>query len=335
MLTNKIKIIITTFIVIFIFAVITGLHLLNSPLISKEQVEISFTFKAGASVTQLANDLKTQQGLKHTSLLVFLSKITGTSTQLKAGKYVITHQTTLWQLWSQLKKGPINPYSFTIVEGWTFHNLLDALNNNPDIIHTINNFTDSDIMKLIGHEGEIPEGRFFPDTYKFPQDSKDLDILLRAYLLMEIKLNQAWIARDFNIPYSCPYKALIAASVIEKEAYIPSELVVISGVIARRLQQNMYLQLDPTIIYGLGANYSGHLTNKDLQINTPYNTYLHKQLPPTPICSPGEKAIYAAMHPDHSTFLYYVAKGDGSHEFSSTLEEHNFAVKKYQLGKTP
>ena len=316
-----------------VLPIITCFHFLTSPLITKDQPETSFIFKTGTPVNQLAYDLQAQQVLKHPRLLILLSTFTGTSNKLKAGKYDITHQTSIWRLWVQLKKGPVNPYSFTIIEGWTFRNLLDALANNPDIIHTINDFTASDIMKAIGHEGEIPEGRFFPDTYRFSHGTKDIDILLRAYLLMEIKLNQAWLARDPNIPYSCPYKALIAASIIEKEASIPTELPIVAGVIARRLQQNMYLQVDPTVIYGLGEKYTGRLTTKDLQTKTPYNTYLHKGLPPTPICAPGAKAIYAAMQPDHSTFLYYVSKGDGSHEFSSTLEEHNLAVKKYLLDK--
>jgi UPF0755 protein len=332
LIPNKAKIIIA---IIALLLIIGAIYLLTSPIISKEQPETSFIFKSGASVIQLADDLYAQKILKHPRLLVFFSTITGTSKQLKAGKYYINNKTTLWQLWLQLKKGPLTPYSFTIIEGWTFHNLLDALAHNPDIIHTIDGISDHKIMKLIGREGEIPEGRFFPDTYKFSQDTKDIDILLRAYSLMETKLNQAWSMRYSNVPYNCPYKALIVASIIEKESALPTELSIISGVISRRLQQGMYLQLDPTVIYGLGARYSDHLTIKDLQTNTTYNTYLHKGLPSTPISLPGEKAIYAALHPDNSTILYYVSKSDGSHEFSSTLKEHNLAVKKYQLDKTP
>jgi len=328
MLIIKNKIVIITAIIALLLIPI--FLVLNAPLISKEQSEISFNFESGTSLTQLANNLYSQQALKYPQVLIFLAHITGTSTQLKAGKYDINHKTTLWQLWLQLKKGPIKPYSLTIVEGWTFLNLVEALNNNSEIIHTINGLSSNEIMQQIGHEGEIPEGRFFPDTYTFSRDTKDTDILLQAYSLMTIKLNKAWAARDPNIPYSCPYKALIAASLIEKESFLPNELSIISGVIIRRLQKNMYLQIDPTVIYGLGSKYTGHLTIKDLQLNTPYNTYMHKYLPPTPICAPGEKAIYAAMHPDSSAFLYYVAKGDGSHEFSSTLEEHNLAVKKYR-----
>jgi UPF0755 protein len=333
MFISKSKLVIGILIIVILVPLITCFQLLTSPLIAKEQPETSFVFKTGTPVKQLAYALQAQQVLKYPRLLILLSTMTGTSNKLKAGEYDITHQTSTWQLWLQLKRGPVTPYSFTIIEGWTFQNLLDALAKNPDIIHTIKDLTVSDVMKAIDHEGEIPEGRFFPDTYKFSHDTKDIDILLRAYLLMEIKLNQAWLARDPNTPYSCPYKALIAASIIEKEASVPAELPIVAGVIARRLQQNMYLQVDPTVIYGLGTKYSGRLTSKDLQTNTPYNTYLHKNLPPTPICAPGAKAIYAAMQPDNSAFLYYVSKGDGSHEFSSTLEEHNLAVKKYLLDK--
>lgn len=330
MFTSKIKITVTLFIILIVFPVGATWWLFNTPLISKQQTEITFTFTPGSSVTKLANELHRQGILKHPSLLIFLSNLTKTSKYLQAGEYSINHRTTLWQLWLQLKKGQVVLYSFVIVEGWTFDKLITTLENDPNITHTLIGLNSNEIMKLIGHEGEIPEGRFFPETYKFPRNTKDTDILIMSYLLMEIKLNQAWMARAPEAPYNCPYKALIAASIIEKEASRPEELAIISGVIVRRLQQDMYLQMDPTVIYGLGTKYSGNLTINDLQLDTVYNTYLHKSLPPTPICLPGEKAIYAAMHPDKSNLLYFVAKGDGSHEFSSTLEEHNLAVQKYR-----
>lgn len=333
MLTPKIKITITLFLILIVLSAGIVLWLLNTPLISKQQTEVIFTFAPGTSVTKLANELSSQGVLKHPSLLILLSNLTKTSTHLQAGEYRVNHKTTLWQLWSQLKKGQVVLYSFVIVEGWTFDKLITALKNNPNITHTLTELTESEIMKFIGHEGEIPEGRFFPETFKFPHNTKDTDILIMSYLLMEIKLNELWMERAPNTPYNCPYKALIAASIIEKEASRPEELSIISGVIARRLRQDMYLQMDPTIIYGLGAKYNGSLTLNDLQTDSPYNTYLHKSLPPTPICSPSEKAIYAALHPDKSDILYYVAKGDGSHEFSPTLEEHNLAVQKYRLDK--
>lgn len=325
---SKLKITIILFIVLSINIV---LWLLNSSLLTKQQPETIFTFAPGTSVTKLAYELHNNGVLKHPSLLILLSKVTKTSNHLQAGEYRITHKTTLWQLWLQLKNGRVALYSFTIVEGWTFNKLITALEDNPNIIHTLTNLNNDEIMKLIGHEGEIPEGRFLPETYKFPHNTKDTDILLFAYSLMATKLNQMWETRAANLPYDCPYKALIAASIIEKETSHAQEATIISGVIARRLEKNMYLQMDPTVIYGLGANYKGSLTAKDLTTDTAYNTYVHKSLPPTPVCLPGEISLYAALHPDNSNILYYVAKGDGSHEFSSTLEEHNLAIKKYQL----
>ncbi|MCK4609255.1 MAG: endolytic transglycosylase MltG, partial [Gammaproteobacteria bacterium] len=243
--------------------------------------------------------------------------------------------TTPIQLLNKLVSGDVILRSFTIVDGWTFHDMINALEQNPSIVHTLKGLTDPQIMQKIGVPGEIPEGRFYPDTYKFSGGVKDVDILRSAYKLMQSKLNAAWNNRAADAPYSCQYKALIAASIIEKEAAVPSERPIISGVIKRRLKKNMYLQMDPTVIYGLGDSYKGDLTVKDLRRNTPYNTYLHKRLPPTPICIPSIDAFEAALHPQAGKELYFVAKGDGTHEFSATLKEQDAAIRKYQLKKNP
>ena len=186
-------------------------------------------------------------------------------------------------------------------------------------------------MARHGHPDEHPEGRFLPETYQFPRGSTDLEFLRRAYLGMEQALAEAWERRAKDLPLDSPYEALILASIVEKETGLASERARIAGVFVRRLKRGMRLQTDPTVIYGLGEGFDGNLRRKDLRTDTAYNTYTRQGLPPTPICLPGLDAIEAVLHPDEGNSLYFVARGDGSHEFSDTLKAHNRAVRKYQL----
>jgi UPF0755 protein len=186
-------------------------------------------------------------------------------------------------------------------------------------------------MVRLGLAGEHPEGRFFPDTYYYTRGMSDVQLLQRAYQTMTQFLARAWQERDPDLPYQKPYEALIMASIIEKETGAPDERRQIAGVFVRRLQKHMRLQTDPTVIYGIGADFDGNLRRRDLTTDTPYNTYRRRGLPPSPIAMPGAEAIIAALHPDDSDKLYFVARGDGSHYFSATIEEHNRAVRKYQL----
>jgi len=227
----------------------------------------------------------------------------------------------------------VHHHTVTLVEGWTFRQVLAELERHPDITATLAGKNDREIMALIGSEHEHPEGRFFPDTYFFTKGTTDLAILKRAYRRMQAVLDAQWSSRAKGLPLRTPYDALILASIIEKETGRADERTIIAGVFTRRLGQGMPLQTDPTIIYGMGEAFDGNIRRKDLVANTPYNTYLHAGLPPTPIAMPGAASIYAALHPNDDSSLYFVSRGDGTHVFSKTVKEHNRAVDLYQRKK--
>ncbi|KJS28084.1 MAG: aminodeoxychorismate lyase, partial [Pseudomonas sp. BRH_c35] len=203
--------------------------------------------------------------------------------------------------------------------------------NQPKLEQTLDGLTDAEIMSRIGASGQHPEGRFFPDTYRFTRGTSDADLLRRAYARLEQVLEEEWQQRAEGLPYKDAYQALIMASIIEKETGVPGERGEIAGVFVRRLARGMLLQTDPTVIYGMGEKYKGRITRTDLRTPTPYNTYTNAGLPPTPIAMVGREAIHAALHPADGTSLYFVARGDGSHVFSDTLNQHNRAVREYQL----
>jgi UPF0755 protein len=304
---------------------------LSTPL-SKTQ-SIHYLFQQGASVHRLVDDLHKQGFLKHPNLFLFLAYSKGATNKLKAGEYVFLPGTTPKQLLEKMLLGNVIFHRFTIVEGWTFQQLKTALDALPFVEHTLDHVSTEQILTTLGLPPQNPEGLFLPATYYFSLGKKDSDLLKWSYQLLEKKLNHAWQARDPNLPYRTPYDALIAASLVEKETAIAQERPMIAGVIARRLQKGIPLQIDASIVYGLGDLYAGKLNIEDLRKDTLYNTYIRKGLPPTPIAIPSLKSIDAVLHPDHSQNLYFVAKGDGSHQFSNTLIAHNLAVQVYQLDK--
>lgn len=306
---------------------------LNTPLVTAEGSPVTFLFAQGTSAKKVAYSLKKQHLLKRPMFFILYVRLSNAEYNLKAGEYVIEPGMTVGRLIQKMVKGDALHHAFTIVEGWTFNHIIAALNDNQYITHTIQKLNISQIMEKIGHPGELPEGRFAPDTYLFSGDISDIDILVNAYQLMQKNLQKSWDHRAKDILYHCPYEALIVASLIEKETAWVQEKPIISDIILRRLAKGMLLQLDPAVIYGLGKKFSGKLSKTDLLKDTPYNTYLHKELPPTPISMPGKESIEAALHPEASTFWYYVAKGDGTHKFSSSLKEQNKAIKKYLLQK--
>ncbi|MCW5583083.1 MAG: endolytic transglycosylase MltG, partial [Gammaproteobacteria bacterium] len=216
---------------------------------------------------------------------------------------------------------------FTIVPCWSFKQLRDELLKTEELRHLSAHFNDKQIMERLGYPGLSPEGEFYPDTYYYTKGDIDWVILKRAFHLMQSILQQAWQNRSPNLPYKNSYEALIVASMVEKEGYLNSERPVIASVLINRLNKNMLLQIDATVIYGLGSRYNGKIYKTDLLEDTVYNTYVHKGLPPTPIAMPGFVSIQSAMHPQQTDYYYYVAKGDGSHHFSTSLEEHNAAVQ--------
>jgi UPF0755 protein len=260
-----------------------------------------------------------------------LGRWTGQAGKIQAGEYRILPGTSPRELLEQLVEGRVIDYSITLVEGRTFSQMMAAVRGHPALDQTLAGLASEQIMERLGHPGEHPEGRFFPDTYHFPRGTSDQNLLKRAYDQMVLLLDQEWPQRAPNLPLETAYQALVLASIVERETALPSERPEIAGVLIRRLQRGMRLQTDPTVIYGMGDAFAGNLTRRDLKRDTPYNTYVHAGLTPTPICMPGGDSVRAALHPAPGDSLYFVARGDGSHEFSATLAAHNRAVRTYQL----
>ncbi|HEX7338561.1 MAG TPA: endolytic transglycosylase MltG [Rhodanobacteraceae bacterium] len=253
--------------------------------------------------------------------------------RLHAGEYALAPGMTPSTLLHDMATGKVVQHDITLVDGWTFKQVRAALAKAPELVHDSAGLSDAQIMQKIGAGDEQPEGRFLPETYAYVRGDTDLDVLKRAWQAMHKELASQWAKRAADLPLKTPYQALILASLIEKETAQPDERARIAGVFVRRLKIGMPLQTDPTVIYGLGDKYNGDITFKDLRTDTPYNTYLHKGLPPTPIAMPGAPAIHAALHPAEGKALYFVARGDGSgrHVFSDTLAQQNRAVACYQL----
>ncbi len=250
---------------------------------------------------------------------------------LHTGEYRMTPGMTVNDLFDVWQRGEVVQYSLTLVEGWNFRQVRAALARQEKLEQTLGGLSDSDVMARIGHPKAFPEGRFFPDTYKYVRGMSDVELLQQAYARLEEVLASEWAERAASAPYSEPYQALIMASLVEKETGVPQERGEIAGVFVRRLKAGMLLQTDPTVIYGMGERYNGKLTRADLREPTAYNTYVIAGMPPTPIAMVGREAIHAALNPVPGSSLYFVARGDGSHVFSDDLDAHNNAVREYQL----
>lgn len=250
---------------------------------------------------------------------------------LHKGEYRMQPGMTVEGLIDLWKRGEIVQYSLTLVEGWNFHQVRQALAKEEKLEQTLDGLSDSQVMEKIGHNGIFPEGRFFPDTYRYVRGMTDVELLKKAYDRLDEVLAKEWGQRSADLPYKEPYQALIMASLVEKETGVPQERGQIAGVFVRRMAMGMLLQTDPTVIYGLGDRYNGKLTRAHLREETPYNTYMISGLPPTPIAMVGREAIHAALNPVAGTSLYFVARGDGSHVFSDDLDAHNNAVREFQL----
>lgn len=253
--------------------------------------------------------------------------------RIKAGEYRITPGTRPADFLSDVMAGRVVQHAFTIVEGWTFTDLRRALAAEDRLLHALEGLDARDVMVRLDRPGAHPEGRFLPETYHYTLGTPDIEILRRANAALEKALDAAWTERDTGLPYGSPDEVLVMASIIEKETAVPEERGRIAGVFVRRLERGMRLQTDPTVIYGLGDGFDGNLRRDDLRRDTPYNTYTRGGLPPTPIALPGRASLQAAVHPADGTALYFVSRGDGSHVFSDTLEEHNRAVARYQLSR--
>jgi len=258
-------------------------------------------------------------------------RLHGRHPKIKAGVYDIPPRASAAQIFRLLEQGAVVLEQLTVVEGATFAELRHSLEHHPAVVSLLRGKSDADVMTAIGHGGEPSEGRFFPDTYRFAARTPDIEILKLAYGGMQRVLEEAWNQRRDNLPIHTPNEALTLASIVEKETGLASERARIAGVFIARLRIGMRLQSDPTVIYGIGAKYDGDIRTRDLSADTPYNTYTRAGLPPTPIALPGRESVFAAVQPDETGELFFVATGDGSgaHYFSKTLEEHNQAVKRY------
>jgi UPF0755 protein len=265
-----------------------------------------------------------------------MARLTGKGTRIKAGSYEIAKGITPWAILQKITLGDVMLREVLFVEGWTFAQMRAALDAIGDLRHDTNGMSDTDIMARLGAPAGTPaEGQFFPDTYLFAKGESDIRILSRAHRLMQKKLEQSWQARAEGLPYKTAYEALILASIVEKETGEPSERPTIAGVFGNRLRIGMRLQTDPTVIYGMGARYKGNIRKADLETDTIFNTYTRAGLPPHPIAMPGLAALRAVANPAKTDALYFVSRGDGSHQFSRTLDEHNKAVTRYQKKGRP
>nr|WP_272969299.1 endolytic transglycosylase MltG [Pseudomonas sp. SWRI51] len=286
---------------------------------------------AGATPNRMFYRMQTDGLLDDAVWLRLYWRFNMAGTPLHTGEYRITPGMTVGQLFDAWRRGDVVQYNITLVEGWTFRQVRAAVAKHEKLGHTIDGLSDAEVMDKLGHTGVHPEGRFFPDTYRFVRGMSDVELLQQAYMRLDEVLAKEWAARSEGLPYRDPYQALIMASLVEKETGVPQERGQIAGVFVRRLRLGMMLQTDPTVIYGMGERYNGRITRADLRAPTPYNTYTMSGLPPTPIAMVGREAIHAALNPSDGTSLYFVARGDGSHVFSDDLDDHNSAVREFQL----
>jgi len=293
-----------------------------------EQVEISVP--EGASLRGAAARAVAGGVLTRPALLAWYFRLAGRGQTIKPGEYAVTRGMTPADLLGRLVRGERITLPVTLVEGWTFRQVRQALNQAQSLKHESADMTDAQIMQALGRPGLPPEGRFFPDTYRYAKNSGDLGVLRQSMQLMDQRLAIAWAARAPGLPLQTPEQALILASIIEKETGLPQDRADIAAVFLNRLRLGMKLQTDPTVIYGLGDKFDGALRRSHLDTDTPYNTYTRAGLPPTPIAMPGMASLLAAVQPSDSKALYFVARGDGSSQFSGSLDEHNRAVSRYR-----
>ena len=260
-----------------------------------------------------------------------LARALGRERDIKAGNYQLLKPVAPLELLEKLTRGDVTQAEVRLIEGWTFSQFRDALDNSPNLRHDTAGLDDREVLVRMQANETHPEGLFFPDTYLFSRGSSDVAVLRRAYRAMQRHLTAEWQARQADAPYASPYEALVMASIIEKETGKSGERDLIGGVLVNRLRIGMRLQADPTVIYGLGSSFDGNLKKVHLLQDNAYNSYTRVGLPPTPIAMPGLASLRSAMQPGATNAMYYVSKGDGSSQFSRTLEEHNRAVSKYQL----
>lgn len=307
----------------------------------------SFTIERGWSARRVARELETAGLIDKRHWFDVYVRLEDRGGDIRTGEYELSGVVTVPLLLDIFEKGQTVQYSHTLIEGSNWREAIARLSADDTLVHTLGHtagtgdvgplgksLSDADgtaIMAAIGRPDRHPEGQFFADTYRFPRGTTDVEYLARAKATMDAVLEDEWAARADDLPLESPYEALILASIVEKETAVAAERPLIAGVFLSRMKKGMRLQTDPTVIYGIGPNFDGNIRRADLTTDTPYNTYTRAGLPPTPIAMVGREAIHAVLHPESTTKLFFVARGDGTHQFSETVKEHNAAVRKFQL----
>lgn len=316
---------------VLLFGAVSGwlfIRWMDTPL--SHEKAIDFTIKSGSSIRGASRQLVDAGIPIQPYLFEALARITGKAASLKAGSFELQMQETPQQLLTKIVEGKFSLTNLSIIEGWSFKQMRNAIDAHPSIKHDTTGLSDRDLLIKIGSKYTHPEGLFFPDTYLFAKNSSDIQVYQQAHQAMINRLDDVWKNRAPNLPYKDPYQALVMASIIEKETGQASERGMIASVFVNRLRSGMLLQTDPTVIYGMGEKFQGNIRKRDLTTDTPYNTYTRAGLPPTPIALPGLDALKAAVNPEPSNAYYFVARGNGTSQFSENLNEHNKAVNKYQ-----
>ena len=291
----------------------------------------SFTVQRGWSAKRVAKEFTELGVIDKPHWFELYARQSKLAPSIKSGEFILPTEATVPELLDYLVAGKTVQYSQSIIEGHNWRQVRAQIANSADLVQTIGDMSDTELLEKLGLTDTHPEGIFFADTYAFPRNTTDVEYLKRANDLLQRVLQEEWEARDEGLPFESAYEALILASIVEKETAVPDERPLIAGVFVSRMRKGMRLQTDPTVIYGMGEAYDGNIRRKDLTTDTPYNTYTRAGLPPTPISMVGRDAIHAVMHPDSTTKLYFVSRGDGTHQFSETIDQHNAAVRKYQL----
>lgn len=328
----------------FIFRPVVGLMLLAALLLAvvlawaflphghENSRPVAVEIKTGSGLRSIARELE-----RHTEIFapgfVALAWLTGKAQRLRAGVYEVQPHDTPWRILDKLARGEARLEKLTVLEGWTFAQMRASVERHPALRVEFKNLSDTDLLQALGLSLPYLEGWFFPDTYWFAAGTTDRQIYKLAHQAMQRELDAAWQQRRADTPLAKPEAALVLASIVEKETGLAQDRAQVAAVFNNRLRIGMRLQTDPSVIYGLGASFDGNLRKRDLETDTPYNTYTRAGLPPTPIALPGRAALLAAVNPAPSKALYFVARGDGSSQFSATLEHHNAAVSRYQLKK--
>ena len=295
------------------------------------QAPVKIEIVAGSSLSRVAAELGEAGFLRSPIIFKLMARVRGVENSIRTGEYELQPGITPVQLLDKIVNGESVQYRITLVEGWTFEQALQAIWSADNIVPSLDGLSMAEVSASMNLGRENPEGLLYPDTYFYTKGTSDIELLLRASEKLNTVLSDAWAARLGALPYADQYEALTMASIIEKESASNSERGLIAAVFVSRMELGMRLQSDPTVIYGMGDRYAGNIRREDLSEQTPYNTYRIDGLPPTPIALSGEESIVAALNPEQTDYLYFVAKGDGSHHFSRTLDEHNAAVREYQL----